>query len=153
MTERSYHFIAQRPHCNFGGDAAGCSIYGPETPVPDDVEVHMRIAYDARMAPWELASNLRLLADHIADDLEFHAADARRALTDPKFGTGVYHPACERRMRMISEVYPANGKEFCETRIDELKASLEDLKQVAFLCWVATAYQRREAAAKHHDNH
>jgi hypothetical protein len=55
-------------------------------------------------------------------------------------------------MRMISEVYPANGNAPSETRIDELKARLEDLQREDFQWWEATAYQRREAAAKHHDN-
>jgi hypothetical protein len=106
----------------------GYDIFGPETPVPDDVEVDLKIVYDARAySSSGLASSLRLLADHIADDPEFDAADARHALTNPRFATGVYHPSSEQRMRMIAEVYPADGNAPSKARVDELKARLGDL--------------------------
>ena len=129
MDTHEYKFVIDKPYLNFDSEISHCAILGPETPLPANEHAHVRVLYDRDRAPHEVAAILRELADLIAHDPEFNAADARRALTDPKFGTGVYHPSYEQRMRMIAEVYPADGDAPSQTRVDELKDSLRRLSE------------------------
>ncbi|MGA7239441.1 MAG: hypothetical protein WBY44_27415 [Bryobacteraceae bacterium] len=48
-----------------------------------------------------MADILRELADHVAADDEFDVERARRAVNDPRFGTGQYSPDYELWMRDI----------------------------------------------------
>ena len=96
-----YKFVIAKPYLDYDSETSHCSIYGPETPLPANEYAHVRVVYDRDRNRHEIADILRELADHIAEDEEFDVAWARRAVTDPRFGTGEYQPHYERHMRDI----------------------------------------------------
>jgi hypothetical protein len=98
-----YKFVISKPYLDYDSRVSRSEIYGPETPLPAHERAHVRVVYDRRLARHEMADILRELADHIADDDEFDVEWARRAVNDPRFGTGEYHPDYEQRMRDILE--------------------------------------------------
>jgi hypothetical protein len=96
-----YKFVIYKPYLDYHPENSYSEIYGPETPLPTNEHAHVRVVYHRDRAKHELAGILRELADYIDSDIEFDVAEARRALTDPQFGTGRYHPGYEQRMRDV----------------------------------------------------